>query len=327
MQHYKETFKMRTRTVMSAVEPRPTRSFAFTWNPHPNTLVITKREGEPRKATWVGLSDVAGLLEAVRPTQPVKEHLKLDRGGFSDDASASLAYGLELNNVTQPMISHSSTHSWEQAGPSHDSDPFMDSGLLIKPVGTVDLMQNTSIEPRPTKDSLETSNLVELPMVVSVLGESSTRLSNPFLDVADPCYLPMILHNPYVLKMGLQLSSVVSVELDDVKMLVEGWFKEVEDVGRQSSPRALYIAEEGGESLSPLSCTPLCVVEPSDRSPVVAYLGDVMDALTQPSKWVDKQMNMLRKQVGVSIKGHEAECLAFLRKIEVDRKPIDQPQG
>ena len=32
-------------------------------------------------------------------------------------------------------------------------------------------------------------------------------------------------------------------------------------------------------------------------------------------------MNMLRKQVGVSIKGHEVECLALLRKIEEGRKP------
>lgn len=30
---------------------------------------------------------------------------------------------------------------------------------------------------------------------------------------------------------------------------------------------------------------------------------------------------MVRKQVGVSIKGHETECLALLRKIEKDRKP------
>ena len=29
-----------------------------------------------------------------------------------------------------------------------------------------------------------------------------------------------------------------------------------------------------------------------------------------------------RKQVGVSIKGHETECLALLRKIEASRKPI-----
>jgi hypothetical protein len=30
---------------------------------------------------------------------------------------------------------------------------------------------------------------------------------------------------------------------------------------------------------------------------------------------------MFRKQVGVSIKGHEAECLALLHKIEKNRKP------
>ena len=51
------------RVVLFEVEPRPTRSFFFKWNPHPNTLVITKAEGEPRKASWVGLSGVKRLLD------------------------------------------------------------------------------------------------------------------------------------------------------------------------------------------------------------------------------------------------------------------------
>ncbi len=39
----KELLKLITCAVMSKVEPRPTRRFVFKWNPHPNTLVITKR--------------------------------------------------------------------------------------------------------------------------------------------------------------------------------------------------------------------------------------------------------------------------------------------
>jgi hypothetical protein len=76
------------RVLMSEEEPRPTRSFNFKWNPHPFTLVITKRDGESRKATWVGLSDVAGLKEIIEYTRPKKEELKtqsLDRVGPSVD--------------------------------------------------------------------------------------------------------------------------------------------------------------------------------------------------------------------------------------------------
>ena len=50
-------------------------------------------------------------------------------------------------------------------------------------------------------------------------------------------------------------------------------------------------------------------------------LGGGVEALDKPSQWVAYHMNMFRKQVGVSIKGHEVECLALLHKIEVDRKP------
>ena len=38
-------------------------------------------------------------------------------------------------------------------------------------------------------------------------------------------------------------------------------------------------------------------------------------------------MNMFRKQIGVSIKGHEVECLALLRKIEEGRKPKVNHKG
>ena len=38
-------------------------------------------------------------------------------------------------------------------------------------------------------------------------------------------------------------------------------------------------------------------------------------------------MNMFRKQISVSIKGHEVECLALLRKIEEDRKPRVNHKG
>ena len=72
------------RVVLFEVEPRPTRSFFFKWNPHPNTLVITKAEGEPRKASWVGLSGVKRLLDDAGPSRPVEDHLKRPGGPRMD---------------------------------------------------------------------------------------------------------------------------------------------------------------------------------------------------------------------------------------------------
>ena len=60
---------------------------------------------------------------------------------------------------------------------------------------------------------------------------------------------------------------------------------------------------------------------PSLSPPGLGLIGDGIDALSQPSRWVAYQMNMFRKQVGVSIKGHEVKCLALLHKIEGGRKP------
>uniref|UniRef100_A0A2N9GJ10 Reverse transcriptase zinc-binding domain-containing protein n=1 Tax=Fagus sylvatica TaxID=28930 RepID=A0A2N9GJ10_FAGSY len=297
---YKEAIQNKSRAVMSEVEPRPTRKFSFKWNPHPNTLVITKREGEIRKATWVGLSEVVALVEAVRTTRPGKE-LKidpLDRVGHLDEDGPSRAFGLDFNPITRPVMASTNNTLLDQVGFSHEPNP----GLLIKPVCQVNLMPDLSDELRSTEGSLST----EQSPVVSALGESAMDSLDSCLADADQYSLPMVFHNPIVLStgepdigVGLQLSSMSSVECDGVQLLMACRSRDKEEVDRQSLPRALCLANE----------------------------GDVVDALTQPSKWVDKQMNMLRKQVGVSIKGHEAECLALLRKIEVDRKSIGSTSG
>jgi hypothetical protein len=85
--------------------------------------------------------------------------------------------------------------------------------------------------------------------------------------------------------------------------------------------KALSQGLTGEDPPSPMNCTPICMVGPPLSPPGLGLIGEGIDALSQPSKWVAHQMNLFRKQVGVSIKGHEAECLALLRKIEKDRKP------
>jgi hypothetical protein len=88
----------------------------------------------------------------------------------------------------------------------------------------------------------------------------------------------------------------------------------------KSLPMVLYDGVGEGSS-SPLSCTLLDMVNPPVDSQGTEIVVEGIGALSQPSSWVAWHMNMFRKQIGVSIQGHEAECLALLRKIEEDRKP------
>ena len=122
---------------MSKVEPRPTRRFVFKWNPHPNMLVITKREGESRKAKWVGLSDVVGHKVDVGPSRPVVEHLN--------------------------------THISGRVGLLDGSGPSLASGPIDKPEPEVDFLHNTftPLDFQQSEDSLEASSFADLPYAVS----------------------------------------------------------------------------------------------------------------------------------------------------------------
>ncbi len=72
------------------------------------------------------------------------------------------------------------------------------------------------------------------------------------------------------------------------------------------------------EFASPLSCTPLNMLAPPVAPPLLQSCED--EALANLSKWVSQQMNYFRKQVGVSISGHEPECMALLIHIDKDRQ-------
>lgn len=63
--------------------------------------------------------------------------------------------------------------------------------------------------------------------------------------------------------------------------------------------------------VSPLSCPPLNMVAPTTTPPPL-HLSCGEEVMKNPSKWVSQQMNFFRKHVGVSISGHEPECLALL---------------
>jgi hypothetical protein len=80
--------------------------------------------------------------------------------------------------------------------------------------------------------------------------------------------------------------------------------------------------------VSPLLCSPLNTVAPMTTPPPLS-LSSAEEAMNNPSKWVSQQMNFFRKHVGVSISGHEPECLALLTQIDKDRqlfKPLQTPR-
>ena len=75
------------------------------------------------------------------------------------------------------------------------------------------------------------------------------------------------------------------------------------------------------EPSSPISCEPLLMVGLSEFCSPTTRVVEGVDALAQPSKWVSKHMNLFRQEIGVSIKGHESECLALLMRLDKDGKP------
>lgn len=77
------------------------------------------------------------------------------------------------------------------------------------------------------------------------------------------------------------------------------------------------------ELSSPLVCTPIAILGPMvTPHPLLNYEDE---AVINPSKWVSQQMNYFRKHVGVSISGHEPECLALLTKIDKERQLLKPP--
>ncbi|GMY35641.1 hypothetical protein FCV25MIE_30883 [Fagus crenata] len=161
---FQEPLMKSPRVVLSKVEPRPTRRFFFKWNPHPNTLVITKAEGEPRKASWVRLSGVKRLLDDVGPSRPMESHFKMlgqvgSLGGLESVVKTDLTF---------------------------DSSHLLD--IIASPKSHV-LVNGATSELQGNNETLETlkaSCSAEIPRAVSSLDHFSMECSNSDLDVDEP---------------------------------------------------------------------------------------------------------------------------------------------
>jgi hypothetical protein len=92
------------------------------------------------------------------------------------------------------------------------------------------------------------------------------------------------------------------------------------------APKALVVENmvsvenycEDRECSSPLSCSPLAVITPTE----FPILEDVMDTSMSPvafSQWVKKHYRGFCKLVGFPLDSHEQQCMALLQSIEAER--------
>ena len=75
--------------------------------------------------------------------------------------------------------------------------------------------------------------------------------------------------------------------------------------------------ECGEEPLSPLTCVPLAIIEPSIQDG--AKVDSIPDTEQARSKWVNSHYQGFCKLVGFPIDSHEQQCLELLRNIEETR--------
>jgi hypothetical protein len=158
----------------------------------------------------------------------------------------------------------------------------------------LDAEPSITIEPHDSVDIPEASSPAEPSLELSVQGDPSMGVSDSASEVADSSLWPVILHRPTLgvpeFEVGLLSSSSVFWESDPRRSFSTSMVRVdlvVEDLGlapdeasddqelaifsdtacvlqSQASPlRMLEVPECGEEPLSPLTCVPLAIIEPS----------------------------------------------------------------
>jgi hypothetical protein len=286
-------------------EPSPTRSFHFEWKPNSRTLRITLDQESRRKVSWVGLKEGVGpkaqkLESGLNMNGPQSFLIKKAQSDEDVELACLEAQAHEMGDKTHNSMGFTE----KEIEPSSDADGS-GSGLVCE-LGKTD----SPIEDEQSQgfDPQQVSSIAAQP------GDVSLILRSVFLDTPRETN-----HHESAGEADFDdgLGSVWAQE----GVVVEVNVAEASVSISEASPLTITDGVAAKGPLSPFSCTPIMMVEPTMSSPEIKLLGDGVDALYQPSQWVAQQMNAFRKQVGVSIRGHEAECLALLRKIETDRKP------
>uniref|UniRef100_A0A2N9F4W2 Reverse transcriptase domain-containing protein n=1 Tax=Fagus sylvatica TaxID=28930 RepID=A0A2N9F4W2_FAGSY len=305
------TPKIRTgtpRTELSRVEPRPTLLSVFKWNPAGKTIHITIQEGLRRKVQWVGLSNSNGpKTNELR----AKENNKVDQAVLEAHLERNLTLAHSKASLEARLLPEPTSIQVSLEGPFEGPAEGQFEGPVEGPFE--DPFEGQSEDPveGPVEDPFE--GPVEGPFEGSVLvkpdslGEDSRRFSDWDFD-SNTCMDP----DPSSPINTIQkvISPVSSDDMDSDLQLAM-----VEDSLNENP-------------VSPLSCSPLNTVVPMTTPPPLPLIC-VEEAMNNPSKWVSQKMNCFRKHVGVSISGHEPECLALLTRIDKDRqllKPLQIPR-
>jgi hypothetical protein len=292
------------RVELATNAPRPTRSFYFEWKPKSYTIQITLDAGSRRRAKWVGLKtkDAVKAQQAVtKSTLDGPNSTLVGESGPDDDDGLN---GLDIKkaemglSADQPIPNLLESDGVDSVRDEEGSEPEWASDLTR----TTPTAVNTQLQVvfSPLKLPIESIPMNTAPMVRSGLSETSNQ--------------------PTSLVRIFEMEGLASAPAQELNMVV-GYVEENLTTTLEILPMDLSDGLTGEDPLSPLNCTPLCMMGPPLSSPGLGLIGDGIDALSQPSIWVAHHMNLFRKQVGVSIKGHEAKCLALLCKIEEDRKP------
>ena len=94
----------------------------------------------------------------------------------------------------------------------------------------------------------------------------------------------------------------------------------IEASGALDVENMLSVVNEAGECSSPLSCSPLAMIIPTELPISVAILDATVSASQEVfSQWVKKHYRGFCKLVGFPLDTHEQQCMALLQSIEAER--------
>jgi hypothetical protein len=272
---------------MNPDAPRPTRQTHFNWNPAAKSLRVIKNDGEARKAQWVSLK-----YKAVGLAPPkIGPKAQPDYSHISNPGPVVPPPNIESSRVRDSRLESSEVAPWR---------PLEDSELSIVPPVALEVtalnnfgtdMEEGEVSGDSNSDDEEGSDLDANEVRVD-LADSETELGLP-----------------------LTVSSLLFKFSDEALQVIEA--AKALDV---ENTLAVVNYCETGECSSPLSCSPLAMINPIELPTSVAVLDATVSASQEVfSQWVKKHYRGFCKLVGFPLDTHEQHCMALLQSIEAER--------
>jgi hypothetical protein len=288
-----------SRALMNPDAPRPTRKTHFTWNPSSNSLRVTKNKGEARKAHWVSLK-----YKAVGLVQPK----------FGPQAQAQPDNSIILDpGSVEPTLNTSQVNACTVVGEtSRLSDSRLDS---------------SDEAPRRSLEDSEPSIVPSVALEVTIFNNPGADMEegeihgDSYSDEDDASDLDVeevrvdLADSATELDLPLTVESPLFTIFDEAMQMIEA-------SGAVDEENMLSVVNycEAGECSSPLSCSPLAMINPTEPPTSVAILGVGANASQEVfSQWVKKHYRGFYKLVGFPLDSHEEQCMALLQSIEAER--------